>query len=153
MVAWQVAILVLIALFVGILIPVLLQARATLRNAGQLLAVAGERVPPMLEEAQGVMHRLNLVSEGLSGREERIGEIVEAAGEVAGTVARMKSSARIASTVGAAVAGAVKAYREVGAGVEPEGFEYPEEEREYEREYEREPAEEIAQQEREREAA
>jgi uncharacterized protein YoxC len=122
--AWQVAVLALVALFVGIMIPVLLQARSSMRELSSRLAATSDKLGPVLDDANVIAHRLSVLSEGLEGREQKVVEVVDAAADVAATIKRLQGTTRAATMMGAALAAAVRAYRDVqtaAAEVEFEG--------------------------------
>lgn len=110
--AWQVAVLALVALFVGIMIPVLLQARSSMRELSSRLAATSDKLGPVLDDANVIAHRLSVLSEGLEGREQKVVEVVDAAAEVAATVKRLQGTTRAATMMGAVLAAAVRAYRD-----------------------------------------
>jgi hypothetical protein len=95
MAGWQVALLVIAAVFVGIWIPVSLQLFATLRAGKKFLETMGSRAEQTLGEVSTAVVALN----------ETIAEV----GEVAHAVAQIKDSIRVMSSIGAAVVPAVVA--------------------------------------------
>jgi len=107
---WQVALLVLAAVFVGMWIPVSLQLVATLRSGKRVLESMGSRGEQTLTEVSTTVVALN--------------RTIADVGEVAHAAAQIKDSIRIMSSVGAAVVPAVvalvRALREPRAEAEAE---------------------------------
>jgi hypothetical protein len=90
---WQVALLVIASVFVGMWIPVSLQLFATLRSGQSFLETLGNRGEQTLTELSTTVAALN----------QTIAEV----GEVAHAAAQIKDSIRVMSSIGAAVAPAV----------------------------------------------
>jgi uncharacterized protein YoxC len=109
MVSWQIVLVVLIAVLVGTSIPVLVQLRATLRQAEQSLRTTGERVDRTLDEAQIAAERLNRLLSGLDGGEKQLAGLLTSIGQLAKSVDRVKSTVNVAAAVGAAIAPSVVA--------------------------------------------
>jgi uncharacterized protein YoxC len=105
----------LVALLIGVSIPVLLQFRATLKAMERRLEDTGKRLDLFLEDSQVVAHRLARMSGGLEGGEDSIRDAMDAIRNLTAVMNRMTSWAGLASTVGAAVgpavASAVQSYR------------------------------------------
>jgi hypothetical protein len=125
--AYQAVLLAVVALLVGVLLPVLFQLAATLRAVRAVATQAG----PALASITATAERL----ERLTARLEeggRIDHALEAVDALSRTVARLQDTARVASTVAATVipaaAAAVQAWRtwhEEG-GADPRGGSPPE---------------------------
>jgi hypothetical protein len=105
---WQVALLVITAVFVGMWIPVSLQLFATLRSGQRFFETMGSRGEQTLTEVSTTVVALN--------------QTIVDVGEVAHAAAQIKDSIRIISSIGAAVGPAVialvRALREPGAETE-----------------------------------
>ncbi|MCC6747456.1 MAG: hypothetical protein IT371_07350 [Deltaproteobacteria bacterium] len=106
--SWQIALLVVASVFVGMWIPVSLQLFATLRAGQRFLKTMGSRGEQTLAEVSTTVVALN----------ETIAEVKE----VAHAAAQIKDSIRIMSSIGAAVGPAVvalvRALREPAAEAE-----------------------------------
>lgn len=106
--SWQVALLVITAVFVGIWIPLSIQLFATLRSGQKLFETMGKRGAQTLAEVSTTMGTLN--------------RTIADVGEVAHAAAQIKDSIRIISSIGAAVGPAVvalvRALREPGVEAE-----------------------------------
>lgn len=113
---WQLAVLLLTAVFVGALLPVMFQLAATLRDARQRIRATGERVDRALDQSQESIRRVNELLRGAEGREHRISELLDSVGELAEVVHSVANATRTASVIGAAagpaIASAVQAFRE-----------------------------------------
>ena len=92
---WQIALLVISAIFVGMWIPVTLQLVATLRSGQRFVVTMGKRAEQTLTEVSTTMDAMN----------KTIAEL----GEVARAAAKLEDSVRIISSIGAAVGPAVVA--------------------------------------------
>ena len=90
---WQVALLVIASVFVGMWIPVSLQLFATLRSGQRFLETMGSRGEQTLTELSTAVVALN--------------QTLADVGEVAHAAAQIKDSIRIMSSIGAAVGPAV----------------------------------------------
>lgn len=105
---WGMALVVLAAVLVGVAIPVLVQLRATLREAEKTFRRSGAR----LDEALGATVTAAGRIDALVARLEeggRIEELVDGIAAVTRMVSQLRDTVRIASAVGAAVAPAVAA--------------------------------------------
>lgn len=131
--SWSVALVVIVAILAGAAIPALVQVRASLRAAEQVLQRSGARLDEALAATAAAAGRVS----GLAARLEeggRVEELVDGLAAVSRMVTQLRDTVRVASAVGAAVAPAVAAAvralrddRDVpeptplrGAGVEPE---------------------------------
>ncbi|HEY3355138.1 MAG TPA: hypothetical protein VGQ83_17930 [Polyangia bacterium] len=92
---WQVAVIVLIAVFVGMWIPVSLQLMQTLRSGQRFLDTMGTRGGRTLAELTDTIKGLN--------------DAVGGVGELAHSASQLKDSIRLISSIGAAVGPAVVA--------------------------------------------
>lgn len=104
--AWQTAVMIVVAVLAGALLPVLVQLALTLRTSRTVLEDTSVKLGRALDAVTATAERLDRITAGL----ER-------------TVAQVHESVRIASAVGAAVApsvgAAVKAWRAGEAVVPP----------------------------------
>ncbi|HEY3352758.1 MAG TPA: hypothetical protein VGQ83_05890 [Polyangia bacterium] len=108
MAGWQVALLVLAAVFVGMWIPVSLQLWATLRSGQKFLEGVGSRGAETLA-------RLSDTAVGLKETIADVGELARSANELKDSI-RMISS--IGAAVGPAVVALIRALREEPAAAE-----------------------------------
>jgi hypothetical protein len=111
--AYQVVIVAVVALLVGTLLPVLLQLALTLKAARAAIARAGPALTSITVTAERLERLTARIEEG-----DRIENALVALDSLTKTVARLQETARVASTVGAAlipaVAAAVQAWRAAG---------------------------------------
>lgn len=114
--AWQVALLALVALFVGLTIPVLLQLRSTLKE----IRSAARDLKPTLQDARVSARRIEHLTRGVEGREQSVAEVLDSAGDLARALDRLKDTTRVATAVGASVAAAVKSFRDTRAAAAEE---------------------------------
>ncbi len=108
--SWQTAVVVVVAIVAGALLPVLVQLSLTIRSSRTVLEDTSVRLGRALDAVAATAERLDRITAGL----ER-------------TVAQVRDSVRIASAVGAAVApsvgAAVKAWRAGGEAPAPDADE------------------------------
>jgi hypothetical protein len=113
--------IVLVSVLLGALLPVLVQLWMTLRTVQRRLEGTADRLDRALEGLGVAAERLNRATQPLDdGR--RVRELMDAVDGLAKTVNELRSSAKVASTVGAAIAPAIAAaVRALRGPEEPEG--------------------------------
>lgn len=108
--AYQVALVAVAALLVGALLPVLFQLLLTLKAVRAMVEEAGPAVASIVATSERLERLTARLEEG--GRVDRA---LEAVDSLSATVGKLQETARMASTVGAAVipavAAAVQAWR------------------------------------------
>ena len=111
---WQIALVVLLALLVGALLPLLAQLYGTLHTVRQVVEKSARDV----ESAMGAIHRVSERVDKLSATLEKDGKITEIVDGLASAAQignQMQGTLRVAGTVSAAVvpavAAAVKAWK------------------------------------------
>jgi hypothetical protein len=102
--AYQAVLVALAALLVGVLIPVVFQVLATLRAVRAVVEQAG----PAVASIQATAARLDRLTVKLE-EDGRVDRALEAVDSLSRTVTRLQETAKLASTVGAAVVPAVMA--------------------------------------------
>ena len=100
---------VLLALLVGLAIPVLLQARATLRSAERFLDSTSTQANRALGELTQLTTRLNHVVGEVEGHLPRVQRVLDATDGVVGSVEQIGNGLRLATTFGPAAFAAIKA--------------------------------------------
>ena len=117
---WQAALLVVVALAVGVAIPVLVQLTLALRSARDTLARAGRA----LEAATAAADRIERIAARLE-QDGRLEACLAAMDAFARTAQKIGDTARVASAVGAAigpaVGAAVRAWRSTQNGAPVDG--------------------------------
>jgi hypothetical protein len=113
--------IVLVSVLLGALLPVLVQLWLTLRTVQRRLDRTADRLDRALEGLGVAAERLNRATQPLDdGR--RVRELMDAVDGLARTVNELRSSAKVASAVGAAVVPAIAAaVRALRGPEEPEG--------------------------------
>jgi hypothetical protein len=113
--------IVLVAVLLGALLPVLVQTWLTLRAVQRRLEGTADRLDRALEGLGVVAERLSRATQPLDdGR--RVREMLDAVDGLSRIVNELRSSAKVASAVGAAVAPAIAAaVRALKGPQEPEG--------------------------------
>jgi predicted PurR-regulated permease PerM len=110
----QVALLVLVAVVVGMLIPLVFQLYSLAHSARQLVERSSRDVEATLKGAHHAAERIDRLTEKLE-REGRIDTIVEGLTSAAQVATQMKGTLQVASTVaaaaGPALAAAIHAFR------------------------------------------
>ena len=81
-------------------------------------AALGEKLEPIVEDVGVTARRLKLMTDGFDGREHTVVDLAESMGELAAAMNRLRDTTKTATAVGAAVAAAVRAFRDVRAGDE-----------------------------------
>jgi uncharacterized protein YoxC len=106
---------VLVALVVGMLAPVLSQARRTLRLAEHRIDRIGARIEEVLDDTRRIVRRVDRVTEDLEETGVPAARLVESMADLASTLQavrdRVGTVAAVASAVGPAVMAAVRAWR------------------------------------------
>lgn len=105
--SWQLALLVLVALLVGAFLPVLFQARATLRAAERHFN--SRKLGETLDDLHAAARGFRVLGQRLEGADKEIGEIIEAVRELGQVAAKVRGSMKVASAIGAAVGPAIAA--------------------------------------------
>lgn len=110
----------LLAVFVGVLIPVMLQLRHTLKSAGRTLDQLRPKLDRTLSEVSTATQRINRIAANLEDGTEKLGSVFKEAGELGKSLTRLRRSLRTAEAVGRAVGpaivAAVSAFGGVAAG-------------------------------------
>ena len=114
--------LILLALLIGVLIPVLVQFRSTLRSTEQWLDRVGPKLDRTLVEVQEASRKINRAGGDLEQGTKRAQSLLQAAGEIGETLQTMNKSFRTAAAVGSAVgpamAAAVRAFTDAGGAAQ-----------------------------------
>jgi len=100
--AWTLG-LVLLAVVVGFTVPVLVQLRRTLASAQKVLDESGGRLTVVLDEAAGAIARLNRVSEELEKGATNARTLMDAAGDLGGTLSSLRQSLPTAAAIGSSI--------------------------------------------------
>lgn len=106
--SWEIALVVLAAVLVGVAIPMLVQLRATLRAMEKTLQRSGARLDEALGATIAAAARIDAVVARLE-KEGQIEQFVDGVAAVGRMASQLRDSVRVASAVGAAVAPAVAA--------------------------------------------
>ena len=106
---WSLVTMVLLAVLVGVSVPVLIQLFATLRAARGALQRLEPRVDSVLVEVQEASQRINRATIGLDESAHKAQNLLNAAGEVGTTLRSVNRSLRTAAAVGSAVGPAIAA--------------------------------------------
>jgi ABC-type transporter Mla subunit MlaD len=101
--------LVLLALLVGAALPVLAQARTSLRAWQRAVEEAGPRLHRTLDEVSEVAVRLRRELAAFDGGGERVASALGAVDELGRAALELRRTVKVASAVGAAVGPAVAA--------------------------------------------
>lgn len=105
---WRIVEVVLVSVLVGAMLPVALQAWATLRMVRLRLEKSADRLDHALEGVSVTVARLNRITEPLDDG-KRIRELIESVDRLAKTVDHIRERAQLVGAIGAAVAPAVVA--------------------------------------------
>jgi uncharacterized protein YoxC len=114
--ASNIAVISLLAVFVGMTIPVLIQLTLTLRSARNVLDSSGKKLDRALDEITTATQRVNRVGAGLEESVQKIRDVVDTVSSLGESVTRLRDSiqtaAAIGNAVGPAVAAALRAFWE-----------------------------------------
>jgi uncharacterized protein YoxC len=107
---WQLALVILVAVVVGALVPVFIMLSLTLHRAGKEIAAIGNQLRPTLSQIQIISDRVETLSRGLEGGEQSIAELLAVVGDLARGLERNMKIINFSSAVVAAVGPAVAAF-------------------------------------------
>lgn len=100
---------VLLAILVGVAIPVLLQLRATLKSAQDFFDATGPKVDRAVVQIEEAVARFNKIGAELETGAARLRGFLEAAGEIGHSLAKLRDSIRTVTAVSGAIGPAVAA--------------------------------------------
>ena len=106
--AWQVALVVMVAVLVGALLPLLVQVYGTLHTVRTVVEKSAKDVEAAVASIHRVAERADRLGQALE-KDGRVGEIVEGLASAAEVMNQMRSTLQVAGTVSAAVVPAVTA--------------------------------------------
>jgi uncharacterized protein YoxC len=116
---------VLLAVLVGVLIPVLLQTRRTLKTAQEFLESVRPRLERAIDEATTAAGRINRIADTLEEGAKGVQSVARTTTDLAGSIARLRDAFRSAGSfvaaVGPALSAAVGALFAPGKPAEPGG--------------------------------
>lgn len=101
---WQVAVIVLVSILVGALVPAVVLFFITLRTLKTQIESTGQRLDDTLDQLRKTIERVDRMSSNLEGSEQKMAHIV---GEIDGflhSVERLKNTALLAGQVATMVA-------------------------------------------------
>jgi len=104
---WQLAILTLLALVVGALVPLLLQVRCTLQRLEAQLT--SEKLENTLREARLAVRGLRMVGRQLESKEREIKDLMAAMRDLSDILREARRAVKVAHAAGAAVGPALVA--------------------------------------------
>jgi ABC-type transporter Mla subunit MlaD len=107
--AWQVGLLVLIAVFIGAAIPALVQLRATLRTIQETVKATGPALSTTLSKLEIGADRIEKLTRGFDGGDREVAGLVKRLEEINAILARLSRAGWVATSIGAAVGPAVSA--------------------------------------------
>jgi len=110
MITWQFAIVLVCALLVGLLVPVIIMFAMTLNTIRKQISLTGSKIDSAVDEIHKTATRLAVVSKGLEGGEEKLQSLLTAIGKLAETIEKVNHTAKMTSTVIAAVVPMVSAF-------------------------------------------
>jgi uncharacterized protein YoxC len=107
---WQLALVILVAVVVGALVPVLIMLSLTLHRAGKEITEIGKQLRPTLSQIQIISDRVETLSRGFEGGEQSIAELLAVVGDLAHGLERNMKIINFSSAIIAAVGPAVAAF-------------------------------------------
>jgi chromosome segregation ATPase len=118
--SWHVALLSMAGILAGMMIPLLLQLRASMRELQLRVRETSERLAPVIDDVAVSARRVRRATDGIEGHEHEIGELIRSTGDLTQTIAQVRSTidqvrgtAQMASAVATAAAAAYRSFREV----------------------------------------
>lgn len=119
----QIALIVLLALLVGALLPLLLSALVLMKQARRTLVVLQERSIAFTEKTDKVLARVDHIAEGVQGElptlrrtSQRVDQLGDSIEKLTETVRKVQAAGNI---LGPAIAAGINAYRLVKSGQQP----------------------------------
>jgi uncharacterized protein YoxC len=103
-----IAAVVLLAILVGVAIPVLLQLRATLKSVRHVVESTGPRLDRALADFSDATARLKILSDGIEANTPRVKHLMESAEGLAHGMDRVGKVLTVAAAVGPAAFAAAK---------------------------------------------
>ncbi|QQR91005.1 MAG: hypothetical protein IPJ88_04540 [Myxococcales bacterium] len=110
MVGWETVLVVLAALFVGAMLPVLLQLYVTLASVRKELRKSSKHATRVFDEAHETLVQASALVKHISSHKEDFSQLAHSVNEVTRMVNQLKSTITIASAAGAAIGPAVQAF-------------------------------------------
>ncbi len=107
---WQIILIVLVAVWVGLFIPVLLMAAVALSSMRRRVSEVARKADPALDDIQVVARRMRSLTRGIEGSEARVDRLVEVLLEVGDTLKARKSALDVGGMLGATVGPALVAF-------------------------------------------
>ena len=107
---WQLALVILAAVFVGALIPLLIMIAIAFYRAGRAIAEIGARMTRTLTQVETISGRVETLSRGLKGGENDLADLLKSVGDLARGVERNMKIINVISTIMASVGPAVAAF-------------------------------------------
>ena len=117
---WQVALVVLVAVVVGAMVPVLLALAVVLFRAAREITGLGRLLTPTLVKFQAISSRVETLSRGLEGGERNVADLLTVVGELSRSLERNMKMINVASTILAAAAPAVAAFVQTMRATDPD---------------------------------
>lgn len=107
--AWQAILLVLLALVVGIAVPVLLQLRRTLRRLERFLDETGPRLNRTLDQTDEAAARIDRIGAEVEDSLRGLRDLAGAASGLGSALRQVQDSARAIASIGGALGPAIVA--------------------------------------------
>ena len=107
---WQLALIILGAVFIGALIPVFILLSLALYRAGREIAEMGRQLGPTLMQIQVISNRVETMSRGLDGGEKRVADFLAALGVLTRGLERNVQLINVSSAILAAIGPAAAAF-------------------------------------------
>jgi hypothetical protein len=106
--SWQVAVLMLVAVLVGALLPLLVQLYSVLHTLKQVVGKTATDIEQMTKTIHRTADRLDRITAGLE-RDGRLEHVMDSVSALSSMVLQLRDTVKVASAVGAAVVPAVGA--------------------------------------------
>jgi hypothetical protein len=96
---WQLTVVILASVFVGVLIPALIMMAIAFYRAGREIADIGARLKRTLSQFEIITDRVEVLSRGLKGGEQDIADLLRSTGQLAHGLERNMRIINIFSTI------------------------------------------------------
>ena len=107
---WQLAIVLLLAVLVGTMIPVVILLSLGLSRLNKQVAETGKRVDLLLDTVQETVERVNRMGRNLEGSEQELARFMGTLGELSGALDKLKNVMKAVGSLSSVAGPALAAF-------------------------------------------
>ena len=107
---WQVAVVILVSVLLGALIPLLVLMATAIHRAGKEIAEIGARLRGTLTQVESIAERVDVLSRGFEGGETKIADLLTSVGHLAKSLEQNMKAVNVVAAVTASVAAGIGAF-------------------------------------------